>query len=92
MMTFIMFGKYSIEGLKAVSEERTKKSVDLLEKLGGKVKAIYVLLGEIDLLVIVEFLGFKEAMRASVELAKLLGISLTTAPAVAAEEFDRLIK
>lgn len=31
-------------------------------------------------------------MKASVELAKLLGISFTTAPAVTVEEFDKLIE
>jgi hypothetical protein len=34
----------------------------------------------------------KEAMKASVELTKLLGISFTTAPAVTVEEFDELIE
>jgi len=59
---------------------------------GGKVEAGYALLGETDVVVIVDFPGVKEAMKASVELTKLLGISFTTAPAVTMEEFDELIE
>jgi hypothetical protein len=42
-------------------------------------------------LLIADFPGVKEAMKTSVELTKLLGISFTTAPAVTVEEFDELI-
>jgi hypothetical protein len=31
-------------------------------------------------------------MKASVELARMLGISFTTAPAVTIEEFDKLVE
>ena len=58
---------------------------------GGEVKAAYALLGETDVVIIVDFPGVKEAMKASVELTKLLGIAFTTAPAVTMEEFDKLI-
>ena len=37
MATFIMCGKYSLEALKGIKAERTKKSVKLIEKFGGKV-------------------------------------------------------
>ena len=39
---------------------------------------------------IVEFPGVKEAMKASVELTKVLDVSFTTVPAVTVEEFDKL--
>jgi len=41
---------------------------------------------------IVDFPGLKEAMKASIELTKLLGISFTTAPTVPVEEFDKLMQ
>jgi hypothetical protein len=39
----------------------------------------------------VDFPNEKQAMKTSVELAKLLGIGFTTAPAVSVEEFDKLL-
>lgn len=92
MPTFFMFGKYSIDALKEISAERTKNATAIVGDCGGEIKAGYALLGETDLVLIVDFPGVKEAMKASVELAKLLGISFTTAPAVTVEEFDKLIE
>jgi uncharacterized protein with GYD domain len=90
MATFCVFGKYSSDAIKEISAERTEKANALLDKLGGKIIAGYALLGETDLVIIVDFPGVKEAMKASVELNKLLGISFTTSPAVTMEEFDQL--
>ncbi|MGA9351357.1 MAG: GYD domain-containing protein [Anaerolineae bacterium] len=92
MPTFFMFGKYSIDALKEISAERTKNATAIVGDCGGEIKAGYALLGETDLVLIVDFPGVKEAMKASVELTKLLGISFTTAPAVTVEEFDKLIE
>jgi uncharacterized protein with GYD domain len=87
-----MFGSYSIDAVGKVSAERTKDATAVIGDIGGEVKAGYALLGENDLILIVDFPGVKEAMKASVELTKLLGISFTTAPAVTMDEFDELIE
>jgi uncharacterized protein with GYD domain len=92
MATYLMFGKFHIDTVKQISTERTKKATTIVEGCGGQVKAVYALLGETDVVAIVDFPGLKEAMKASVELAKLLGISFATAPAVTMEEFDKLIE
>lgn len=92
MATFLMFGSYSIDAVGKVSAERTKDATAVIGDIGGEVKAGYALLGENDLILIVDFPGVKEAMKASVELTKLLGISFTTAPAVTMDEFDELIE
>jgi len=91
MATYFMFGKYSSDAVKGMSAQRTKKSTELLKKFGGEVSAMYALLGEHDLAFIVTFPGNEEAMKASVALSKLTGISFTTSPAVTVEEFDKLI-
>lgn len=78
--------------MKDISAERTKKSAAIVKDCGGEVKAIYALLGDIDAVAIVDFPDVKEAMKASVELSKLLGVSFTTAPAITIEEFDKLIE
>lgn len=54
-------------------------------------KAVYAVLGDIDVVAIVELPDIQSAMKASVELTKSTGVSFRTMPAVAAEEFDKLI-
>jgi uncharacterized protein with GYD domain len=91
MATFFMFGKYSSEALKEMSAERTEKAVSLIKKFGGEVKSMYALLGEQDLILIVDFPEIGQAMKASVGLTKMTGVSFTTSPAVAVEDFDMMI-
>lgn len=88
---FLMLGKYSPDSMKEMTAARTKKALALIEKAGGKVNAMYALLGNYDLAFIIDFPGQKEAMRASLELTKLTGIGFTTSPAITIEEFDRII-
>ena len=91
MATFILFGKYSADALKGISEARTKKAAALVKKLKGKVVGMYAMLGEKDLVFILDLPGMEEAVKVSVGLFKLTGISFTTAPAVSVEEFDKLM-
>ena len=67
MSTFFMFGRYSSGAIKEISAERTVKTAAVIGGLGGKLKAGYALLGETDLVLIVDFPGVNEAMKASVE-------------------------
>jgi len=90
MATFFMFGIYSADAMDDISAERTAKANQLIEGLGGKTKDMYALMGEQDLVLIVDFPGVQQAMKASIELGKLTGISFSTAPAVSVAEFDRL--
>jgi uncharacterized protein with GYD domain len=92
MATFCMFGDYTYGAVKEISAERTTKATAVIGDCGGKVKAGYALLGKHDLLLIVELPSVEDAMKASVELTKLLGISFTTSPAVTIDEFDKLIE
>lgn len=91
MATYVMFGKYSSEALKAISPKRTDKATALIKQNGGELKAGYALLGSIDLVAIVDLPDTNSAMKTSAELGKLLGISFTTAPAVSIAEFDKLL-
>lgn len=91
MSTYILFGKYSPESISDISAERTQKALQVVADSGGSVESGYALLGEVDLLVIADFPSNKEAMKASVGLAKLLGVGFTTAPAVSMDEFDKLV-
>lgn len=91
MTTFFMFGKYSSEALKQMSAERTDKAVSLIKKFGGEVISMYALLGDQDLILIVDFPEMEQAMKASVALTKMTGVSFTTLPAVAVEDFDKMM-
>ena len=90
MPKFVMLGKYSTEAIKGIKAERTKKVVQMIEKAGGKVNAIYALLGNFDLLLLVELPSVSQALKVSVAITKLTGIGFTTSPAVSVEEFDKL--
>jgi uncharacterized protein with GYD domain len=91
MATFFMFGKYNSEAIKNISIERTQQAIDEIKKLGGNVMAMHVLLGKYDLLFCVSLPGIDEAIKASVTLSKLTGISFTTCPAITVEAFDQVI-
>ncbi|HOO39230.1 MAG TPA: GYD domain-containing protein [Deltaproteobacteria bacterium] len=92
MATFFLFGKYSVEALKEMSADRTKKVETLIEKFGGKVHSMYALFGEKDLVFILDFPSPQDAMKASVAMTKLTGISFSTSPAVTVDEFDKLMR
>lgn len=91
MHTFIMLGKYSFDAVHAMSPNRTKEAVVAIKKYGGEVLSMYALLGEKDLIFAVTFPGIEQAMKASVALSKMTGISFTTSPAVTVGEFDKMM-
>ena len=91
MSTYVMFGKYSQGSIKEISADRTQKANQLISDNGGSVKSGYALLGDTDLVLVVDFPSNNDAMKASVGLTKLLGIAFSTAPAVSMEEFDKLV-
>jgi uncharacterized protein with GYD domain len=86
-----MFGKYTQDSLKNVSEERTKKAIKIIEKNGGKVISMYAVMGEHDLVLTLDFPDAEKAMSASIGLNLLTGISFSTSPVIDVETFDRLI-
>jgi len=90
MIKFLMLGKYSVDAIKGISADRTKKAVEVMEKAGGKVNFMYALLGNYDLALVVDFPGINEMMKASVAITKLTGIGFTTSPAISVEEFDKI--
>jgi uncharacterized protein with GYD domain len=91
MNTYFMFGKYTLEGAKGISVNRTSKAQSLIKENGGVYKAGYALLGDIDMVLIVEMPDTGQAIKTSAALGKFLGISFSTVPAVSADEFDKLL-
>jgi uncharacterized protein with GYD domain len=91
METFFMFGKYTSESIRGMSVDRTRQAIAVIRELGGDVKGMHALLGEHDLLFCVSLPGIAEAMKASVALTRLTGVTFSTCPAVTVETFDRLM-
>ncbi len=91
MATYFMFGKYSSESVKKISAKRTGQAKALVKKHGGKIEAMYALLGDPDVVLIVSLPSNDKAMKASVALSKATGIAFTTAPALAVAQFDALM-
>lgn len=91
MATFLMFGKYTGPALAQMGPERTQKAIELIKKLGGEVEAMYATLGANDLVFVVSLPDNEAAIKASVALSKMSGISFSTAPAVTVAEFDKLM-
>ncbi|MCX6072222.1 MAG: GYD domain-containing protein [Chloroflexi bacterium] len=90
MGTYLMFGSYSQDSIRKISAKRTDDMVRLIEKYGGKLTAGYALLGEKDLLLLVDLPTTEQAMKTSVALSRMLGIGFSTTPAVSIEAFDKL--
>ena len=78
MTTFVMLGQYSGKAIKKINAERTEEGLALIQKHGGELKTGYAMLGEYDLVMIVELPNKEAAMKVSVGLSRLLGISFTT--------------
>ncbi len=91
MTKFLMLGKYSVDGVRGIAADRTKKAVEAIQKSGGKVHAMYILLGGYDIAMVVDFPGNTDVMKASIALTKLTGIGFTTCPAMPVEEFDKIL-
>ena len=91
MATYFLTGTYGPDAIKGISRKRTADVTKMIEDIGGKLVSMYLLLGEKDLVIIAEFPGLKEAIKGSVSISALTGISFTTYPAITAEEFDEFM-
>ncbi len=90
MTTFFFFGNYSQDSIKKIDPKRTKKTEDIIKGYGGNLKWVYGLVGEYDLLFMVELPGIPEAIQVSLAITAATGVSIKTAPAVPVALFDDL--
>lgn len=90
MSTFFLFGRYTPEAIKGISASRTKDAHRIVEAHGGTVKSIHALLGENDLVIIVDLPDTESAVKVSLALHRETGIGFKTSPAVDVKDFDEL--
>ncbi len=91
MATYLLFGTYQPGAIDKISAQRTDEARQLIAQHGGELKGGYALLGDVDLVIVVDLPDTERAMQTSAALTKLLGISFRTAPAVSLEQFDQLM-
>lgn len=90
MAAYLMFGEYSSASIQRISAKRTRQALNLIAKCQGRVLSMYALMGQTDLVLIVEFPGNREALKASLAISRLTGISFHTSPAITVEDLDSL--
>lgn len=92
MSTFLMFGNYSADSIRSVSEQRTRHVMELVKETGGEILAMYALLGAFDLVVVIKLPRFEDAANLSMLMSQSLGITFSTMPAIPVREFEELTK
>ena len=90
MTSFFLFGSYTQDALDGIDADRTKKAEEIIGGYGGKLRSVYALLGEYDIVMIADLPGVPEAVQVSIALARDTGIAFTSAPAIPVADFDRL--
>ncbi|GAK57407.1 hypothetical protein U27_04374 [Candidatus Vecturithrix granuli] len=88
MMTYVSMLTYSAEGVKGISAARTAEAKEAIKRAGGKYIAGYDLLGMYDAMIIAEYPDPKAALKASMELNKLIGVSSRTMLALPINDDD----
>jgi uncharacterized protein with GYD domain len=94
MPTYVSLMKWTAKGLETLDEapQRTKETIETLEKMGGKLLGFYYLMGEYDMV------GIAEAPSDEVAMAFLSGLNAagnvrtTTMRAFTAEEAQQIME
>lgn len=90
MTTYFFFGSYTQDALDGIDAQRTKAAEEIITGFGGKLRSVYALLGDIDIVMIAELPGVPEAVQVSIALNQKTGISFSSAPALPVADFDRI--
>jgi len=95
MPTYISLVKFTHHGLTTMKEKGMERA-DTVKKnaqaLGGKLVQAYYCLGEYDVIAVWEFPDNRTAMKAAVLNASMGHIQITTMPAVAREEWKKILQ
>ena len=94
MPTYIVLMKLTEEGIKTIKKgaQRVKENAKIMEKMGGKMTAFYLTMGEYD------YIAIGEAPNDETALTFLLGmgaqgfVKTTTLKAFTIEEFEKIVK
>ena len=90
MTTFLMLGTYTSGAMDGINADRTRRAEEIIQGFGGRLRSVYALLGQYDIVMIAELPGVPEAVQASISLTRDTGISFISMPALPVADFDRL--
>jgi uncharacterized protein with GYD domain len=90
MVTFFLFGSYTQDALEGINAERTKRAEEIIAGYGGRLRFVYALVGEYDIVMAADLPGVPELVQASVALTRETGIAFTSMPALPVADFDSL--
>ena len=90
MPLYVTLMKYTTEGIKGISAERGQQIRNLVASKGGEPVVGYALMGEWDVLTVMEYPDEKSAMSALVAIGKLGIFTTQTMTAIPVEEFQNL--
>ena len=91
MSKFLMLGNYTSHATMGISKARTKQVDSLIKENGGEMLEISGLLGAYDIYIRATFPSNEVAIRCSLALTKLTGITFSSFPAVEVVDFDDLV-
>jgi len=88
MPTYVSLMKWTDKGIESIDEapQRTKESIELLEKMGGKLIGFYYLMGEYDMVGVAEVPSEEVAMTFLTRLGATGNVRTTTMRAFTPEE------
>jgi len=92
MALYMMLGTYSQSAVREINAARTKEAVGVIEKVNGQVVSMYAMLGQYDIVLVVNLPGNREAMEVSVGLARITGIQFVTGPVIPVDRFDEMVE
>jgi len=94
MPTYIGLYKLTDQGIKAIKDApgRVEAAIKAVEKMGGKVIGVYVVMGEYDYVTIGEFPSDEVATTYALALGSLGNVRTTTLRAYTKEEFAAMVK
>ncbi len=87
--TYLAMLKYTAEGVKGIGAARTTEVKEAIKRVGGKFLDGYELLGRYDAMIIAEYPDEKAAIKATIALNKLIGVTSDTMVAIQIDEFDQ---
>ncbi|MFP4114525.1 MAG: GYD domain-containing protein [Spirochaetota bacterium] len=90
MQTFLFFGSYTRDAIEGIDARRTKLAEETIAGFGGKLRSVYALLGDYDIIMIADLPGVPEALQVSIAVTQRTGIRFKSVPALAVADFDRL--
>jgi uncharacterized protein with GYD domain len=94
MPTYVILMKFTTKGAETLTESATRFEgfEDGIRKLGGKVLSAYALLGEYDVMIVVELPDEKAVMKTLIRAAARGTATSTTLTALPLKEFYGLVR